>query len=129
MCACLFRGFFNEGYLSTMESSSKKGKGKGRGITYLPRLTKSRSVGIKQVVEYNSKGVPRGKVATTYSSYCGTLARTRVPIIYANWYEVPKELKDKLWSCVEVSMVVVCAFKLVLFNFFHFINFIYTSTS
>ncbi|KAK9286751.1 hypothetical protein L1049_015155 [Liquidambar formosana] len=84
-----------------MGSSSKKGKGKGRGITYLPRLTKSRSAGIKHVVEYNSKGVPRGKVATTYSSYCGTLARTRVPIIYANWYEVPKELKDKLWSCVE----------------------------
>ncbi|KAK9291730.1 hypothetical protein L1049_019679 [Liquidambar formosana] len=79
---------------------------KGRGVTYLPRLIKSRSAGIKPVVEYNSKGVPRGKVAKTLSSYHGTLARTNVPIIYTNWYVVPTELKNKLWSYVEDTFVV-----------------------
>ncbi|RVW69708.1 hypothetical protein CK203_060599 [Vitis vinifera] len=43
----------------------------------------------------------RGESTVHLTSYLGVLARTMVPITYKTWHVVPKELKDKLWDCIE----------------------------
>ena len=72
-------------------------------IKYLPSVIKDRSAGVRKIIKYNQKGQPIGDDAKKYVSYLGVLGRTMVPLNYENWHKVPKELKEKLWSCVEVS--------------------------
>ncbi|XP_028096032.1 uncharacterized protein LOC114295933 [Camellia sinensis] len=80
-------------------SPIKSKKRKGRGSTTLPGIIKAESSGVQKIIHYNEFGQPIGEVQ--YPSYLGVLARTMVPIVYKDWHKVPKELKEKLWSCVE----------------------------
>ncbi|GMP35734.1 hypothetical protein CsSME_00008073 [Camellia sinensis var. sinensis] len=80
-------------------SPTKSKKGKGRSSTTLPGIIKDESYGVQKIIHYNELGQPIGDVQ--YPSCRGVLARTMVPIVYKDWHKIPKELKEKLWSCVE----------------------------
>ncbi|GMP78596.1 hypothetical protein CsSME_00034479 [Camellia sinensis var. sinensis] len=81
----------------------KSNKRKGSDSTTLPDVIKDRSSAIRKAIEYNENGQPIGNNSIKCSSYHGVLARTVVPICYKDWFEVPAELKEKLWSCVELT--------------------------
>lgn len=85
---------------SPRDSQGKKRK--GRGSTTLPEITKNKSVGIRIVVQYDEQGRPVGKDQPKFVSYLGVLARTMVPVIHKDWHHVPDDLKDKLWTSVQV---------------------------
>ncbi|KAL6325287.1 hypothetical protein AAG906_023132 [Vitis piasezkii] len=71
-------------------------------MTRKSMLIKNRSKGIKLSIKYNLDGIFIGESVVHLTSYLGVLARTMVPITYKTWHVVPKELKDKLWDCIEV---------------------------
>lgn len=89
----------------------KSNKRKGRGSTTLPDVIKDRSSGVRKAIDYNENGQLIGNNSIKCSSYHGVLARTMIPICYKDWFEVPAELKEKLWSCVEVSKTLKHVFK------------------
>ncbi|CAL5326358.1 unnamed protein product [Camellia sinensis] len=78
-------------------------KKKGKGSTTLPDIIKDRSFAVRKAIEYNEKSQPIGNNSIKCSSYHRVLARTMIPICYKDWFEVPAELKEKLWSCVELT--------------------------
>ncbi|CAL5328109.1 unnamed protein product [Camellia sinensis] len=80
-------------------SPTKSKKRKGRGSITLPGIIKDESFGVQKIIHYNELGQPIGDVQ--YLSYRGVLARAMVPIVYKDWHKIPKELKEKLWSCAE----------------------------
>lgn len=89
------------------ECSVQLGKKKRvRGLTTLPHLTKN-SNPIRRVVKYNEKGQPVGAMSTQLFSYMGVLARTMVPLSYEHWRKVPNALKERIWSCLEVSQYIL----------------------
>ena len=67
-------------------------------------IIKNRSKGVKLPVKYNLDGIFIGESAVHLTSYLGVLARTMVPIRYKTWHVVPKQLKDKLWNSIEVTI-------------------------
>ena len=67
-------------------------------------LIKNRSKGIKFSIKYNLDGIFIGESVVHLTSYLGVLACTMVPITYKTWHVIPKELKDKLWDCIEVTL-------------------------
>ena len=67
-------------------------------------IIKNRSKGVKLSVKYNLDGIFIGESAVHLTSYLGVLARTMVPIRYKTWHVVPKQLKDKLWDSIEVTI-------------------------
>lgn len=73
-------------------------------MTKKTMIIKNRSKGIKLPVKYNLDGIFIGDSAVHLTSYLGVLARTMVPIRYETWHVVPKQLKDKLWDCIEVTL-------------------------
>ena len=86
------------------EEGEKPTKKKHRGMTRKSMLIKNRSKGIKLSIKYNLDGIFIGESIVHLTSYLGVLARTMVPITYKTWHVVPKELKDKLWDCIEVTL-------------------------
>ncbi|GMQ07389.1 hypothetical protein CsSME_00051595 [Camellia sinensis var. sinensis] len=78
-------------------------KRKGRGSTTLPNVIKDRSSSVRKAIDYNENGQLIGYNSIKCSSYLGVLARTMILICYKDWFEVPAELKEKLWSCVELT--------------------------
>ena len=67
-------------------------------------IIKNRSKGVKLPVKYNLDGIFIRESAVHLTSYLGVLARTMVPIRYKTWHVVPKQLKDKLWDSIEVTI-------------------------
>ncbi|KAF5958330.1 hypothetical protein HYC85_005555 [Camellia sinensis] len=90
-----------DAWLPATEPTSNKRK--CRGSTTLPDVIKDRSSGVRKAIDYNENGQLIGNNSIKCSSYHGVLARTMIPICYKDWFEVPAKLKEKLWSCVEVS--------------------------
>ncbi|RVW20636.1 hypothetical protein CK203_109088 [Vitis vinifera] len=86
------------------EEEEKPTKKKHRGMTRKSMLIKNRSKGIKLSIKYNLDGIFIGESVVHLTSYLGVLARTMVPITYKTWHVVPKELKDKLWDCIEEEL-------------------------
>ena len=79
-------------------------KRKYRGMTRKHMIIKNRSKGVKLPVKYNLDAIFIGESAVHLTSYLGVLARTMVPIRYKTWHVVPKQLKDKLWDSIEVTI-------------------------
>ena len=79
-------------------------KRKYRGMTRKHMIIKNRSKGVKLPVKYNLNGIFIGESAVHLTSYLGVLARTMVLIRYQTWHVVPKQLKDKLWDSIEVTI-------------------------
>ena len=67
-------------------------------------IIKNRSKGVKLSIKYNLDGIFIGELVVHLTSYLGVLARTMVPIRYKTWHVVPKQLKDKLWNSIEVTI-------------------------
>ncbi|KAF5939815.1 hypothetical protein HYC85_020982 [Camellia sinensis] len=82
-----------------LATEPKSNKRKGRGSTTLLDVIKDRS----SAIDYNENGQLIGNNSIKCSSYHGVLARIMVPICYKDWFEVPGKLKEKLWSCVELT--------------------------
>ena len=77
-------------------------------MTQKSMLIKNRSKGIKLLIKYNLDGIFIGESVVHLTSYLGVLACTMVPITYKTWHVIPKELKDKLWDCIEVTTLALC---------------------
>eukprot|EP00268_Persea_americana_P060284 TRINITY_DN7486_c0_g1_i2.p1 TRINITY_DN7486_c0_g1~~TRINITY_DN7486_c0_g1_i2.p1 ORF type:complete len:212 (-),score=39.40 TRINITY_DN7486_c0_g1_i2:246-881(-) len=52
----------------------------------------------RMVITLNAHGLPVGDNSTKFSSRCGQLVRSIVPISYKDWRAVPNEKKDELWK-------------------------------
>ena len=85
------------------ESSTQKRK---RGPTEMKEITRARSEGQKLVIQYNELGQAIGQNATKLKSFIGTTVRFHVPIIYSDWPTVPKEIKDKIFELIEVTIAI-----------------------
>lgn len=70
-----------------------------RGRTRMKDLAKSSE---KKIVEVNSSGQPIGSNSSKMQSYTGNLVRCEVPITIDDWSHVPKDLKEKIWECIQV---------------------------
>ena len=75
-----------------------------RGRTHLDKLTAQTEQGLKNIVQFDSKGRPIGKAAAQLQSYVGVLARENVNITYDNWKKVPYDVKENIWKTVNVSL-------------------------
>ena len=73
-------------------------------MTKKTMIIKNRSQRIKLSVKYNLDDIFIGEPIVHLTSYLGILARTMVPIRYETWHVVPKQLKDKLWDCIKVTL-------------------------
>ncbi|GMP50036.1 hypothetical protein CsSME_00016810 [Camellia sinensis var. sinensis] len=82
-------------WLPTTEPKSNKRK--ARGSTTLPDVINDRSFGVRKATDYNENGQLIGNNSIKCSSYHGVLA------CYKDRFEVPGELKEKLWNCVELT--------------------------
>lgn len=78
-----------------------------RGPTTMVHLAQIRTDADRLVVEYNAQGEWIGNNATTMVSYIGMCVRNYIPITYDSWIHVPRELKDKIYSCIEVSLYLI----------------------
>ncbi|VFQ80959.1 unnamed protein product [Cuscuta campestris] len=54
----------------------------------------------KPTVLFNDKGQPYGVAAAEMQSYIGVLARTKAPIWFDTWRQVPVTIKNKIWKSV-----------------------------
>lgn len=84
-----------------LETSSQRSM---RGPTTMIHLTQISSDANRLVVDYNERGEWIGENATQMVSYIGTCVRNNIPITYASWLDVPLELKDKIYVCIQVSI-------------------------
>ena len=74
-------------------------KRKYRGVTRKSIIIRNRSRKIKLLIKYNTDGVFIGESPMHLTSYLGVLSHTQVPIRY----NIPIQLKDNLWDCIEVA--------------------------
>ncbi|XP_022136077.1 uncharacterized protein LOC111007859 isoform X2 [Momordica charantia] len=72
-----------------------------RGPTTMHELTCIRNLGKRKTIEYNDQGQPIGENAKKMQSFIGVCVRQKIPVTYNHWKEVPQELKDKIFNCVE----------------------------
>ena len=105
MISFVFANFFFS-FFTRMdaEEEEKPTKNKHREMTRKSMLIKNRTKGIKLSIKYNLNGIFIGESIVHLTSYLSVLARTMVPITYKTWHVVPKELKYKLWDCIEVTL-------------------------
>ncbi|XP_028078144.1 uncharacterized protein LOC114280032 [Camellia sinensis] len=54
-------------------------------------------------IDFNERNQPIGQESVHLSTLEGVLARKMVPINIDYWFEVPDEIKDKLWACVKLK--------------------------
>ncbi|KAL0556593.1 hypothetical protein IC582_005107 [Cucumis melo] len=76
-----------------------------RGPTIMFDVTRIRSLGDKKVVSYNEDGAPISENGAKLKSFIGSVTHYHVPITYKSWKSVPPELKDKIFTTVEVAFV------------------------
>ena len=87
------------------EEEEKPTKKKHKGMTRKSMLIRNRSKRVKLSIKYNLDGIFIEESTVHLTSYLGVLARTMMPITYKTWHVVPKELKDKLWDYIEVTLL------------------------
>ena len=65
-------------------------------------------------MEYNQDGVPIGENRAKLNSFIGSCVHYHILIHYPSWIDMPTELKDKIYTIVEVKLFIV--FVQVYFN-------------
>lgn len=70
-------------------------------------VTRVRSEGERKIVEYNQDGVPISENGAKLNSFIGSCVHYHIPIHYPSWNYVPTELKDKIYTIVEVKLLIV----------------------
>ena len=68
------------------------------------QVIKNKSMGIKLSIKYNLDDIFIEESTVHLTSCLDVLARTMMPIRYETWHVVPKELKDKLWDCIGLTV-------------------------
>lgn len=56
----------------------------------------------RKEIEFNGRGQPIGDGSSEFSTYIGCLARELVSITQSKWPDLPKDIEDDLWKCVQV---------------------------
>ncbi|KAL0537407.1 hypothetical protein IC582_026385 [Cucumis melo] len=69
-------------------------------------VTHIRSLRDKKVVRYNEDEAPIGENGAKLKSFIGSATHYHIPIIYTYWKSVLAELKDKIFTTVEVAFVI-----------------------
>ncbi|KAL0561442.1 hypothetical protein IC582_001869 [Cucumis melo] len=85
------------------ESSTQKRK---CSTTEMKEITRAMSEGQRLVIEYNELSQPIGQNATKLKSFIGMAVRFHVPIVYFDGPTVPKEIKDKIFELIEVTIAI-----------------------
>ncbi|VFQ62669.1 unnamed protein product [Cuscuta campestris] len=67
------------------------------------RVVKRKINGQKPTVLFNDKGQPYDVAAAEMQSYIGVLARTKAPIWFDTWRQVPVTIKNKIWKSVTLG--------------------------
>ena len=76
-----------------------------RGRTRMKHVVKRRTEGCpRPKIQVNCKGQPIGRESTQMMSYLGVLARSKIPITYKSWKNVPAPDKDVIWEEIMVSI-------------------------
>ncbi|CAL5384406.1 unnamed protein product [Camellia sinensis] len=81
--------------------SSQQLKKKTRGPSKLKMHDKGKQK--CDEIDFNERNQPIGQESVHLSTLEGVLARKMVPINIDYWFEVPDEIKDKLWNCVKLK--------------------------
>ena len=83
------------------QASTEKVKKKGRGETKCAEINN-----LEENIEIhiNERNQPIGLNSMKLSSLLGVLAREMVPINYSDWRKVSDQLKEDLWSIINVSI-------------------------
>ncbi|VFQ83040.1 unnamed protein product [Cuscuta campestris] len=74
-----------------------------RGCVSMHRVVKRKINGQKPMVLFNDKGQPYGVAAAEMQSYIVVLARTKAPIWFDTWRQVPVTIKNKIWKSVMLG--------------------------
>lgn len=80
---------------------------KGRGPAKLMHLIKMKDNEERIKVVYNDRGKPIGDGKKDLASYAGMLAKSRIPITYKDWHEVPNTMKKNLWNDIQVNILIL----------------------
>ncbi|KAL9674444.1 hypothetical protein QQ045_030716 [Rhodiola kirilowii] len=64
----------------------------------MKKLIEKHNDGTMETVTIEADGTIGGPVRTSFRSYIGTVAKSRVLITYENWKLVTKELRDTVWD-------------------------------
>ncbi|CAL5384388.1 unnamed protein product [Camellia sinensis] len=83
--------------------SSQQLKKKIRGASKLKMHDKGKQK--CDEIDFNERNQPIGQESVHLSTLEGVLARKMVPINIDYWFEVPDEIKDKLWACVKTHVM------------------------
>lgn len=83
----------------------KPKKNKARGMRRKFMIIKNMNKGVEVLIKYNHDGIYIEESSVHLTSYLRVLALTMVPIRCKTWWNVPIQLKDKLWDSIEVILL------------------------
>ena len=93
-----------------------------RGITIMRGIIRDRDRGITYNVDWNNDDQLIGPNSAKLTSYIGTLVRMRIPITTTSWKKGELDAKERIWTEIKVSyMVVVICFILTKLLFLNYI--------
>ncbi|XP_028805060.1 uncharacterized protein LOC114759980 [Neltuma alba] len=73
---------------------------KVRGSTRLPKLAVRHGRIQKKHVDFDANMNPIGEEKDRFISYIGSVARSKVNILWPNWKSISKETKDRIWEYI-----------------------------
>ncbi|XP_073154337.1 uncharacterized protein [Henckelia pumila] len=79
---------------------NKMDKKKGRGASKLKLISGQQKC---KELERNEFGQPVGDNSITFASFLGCLVKKFVPYTLDGWNDVDEEVKDKMWSCLQLN--------------------------
>ncbi|KAK8479168.1 hypothetical protein V6N13_037836 [Hibiscus sabdariffa] len=97
------RGIGGEQSQTSAENINRK---KVRGVTLMSEIWELPE-GQRVNVKINSLYQPVGEESTCLCRFIGTMVRKAefAPINYLNWYEMPNNKKEEMWSTIEVCFL------------------------
>ncbi|XP_075506490.1 uncharacterized protein LOC142543240 isoform X2 [Primulina tabacum] len=78
---------------------NKHDKKKDRGASKLKMISGQDK---RKKVERNEFGQPIGDNSVTYASFLGCMIKEFVPYTLDGWNDIDEEVKDRMWSCLQV---------------------------
>lgn len=81
---------------------------KQRGTTMMDKLTKVHNLGVKLPVEFSVFNTAMdGPNSSLFKSYVVLLGRGKVSILLDDWKDVSNEVKNSIWTDVQVVISIV----------------------
>ncbi|XP_075506485.1 uncharacterized protein LOC142543240 isoform X1 [Primulina tabacum] len=79
---------------------NKHDKKKDRGASKLKMISGQDK---RKKVERNEFGQPIGDNSVTYASFLGCMIKEFVPYTLDGWNDIDEEVKDRMWSCLQMN--------------------------